>query len=126
MLWIYNTLQHVQQAMMSTREESYDSIFRALADSRRREILDLLRQRARTTGELCEQFSELDRCTVMQHLSVLESADLIIVKREGRLRWNYLNPVPIKQLHDRWIGRYADNAVDLLARMKREIEALDN
>src|SRR5690348_1946878 len=111
--------------MMSTREERYDYVFKALADSRRREILDLLKQRARTTGELCEHFGEIDRCTVMQHLSVLESADLIIVKREGRLRWNYLNPVPIKQLHDRWIGRYADNAVDLLARMKREIVALD-
>jgi DNA-binding transcriptional ArsR family regulator len=104
------------------REEKYDSIFKALGDSRRREILDLLKQRGRTTGELCEQFKQLDRCTVMQHLSVLEKADLIIVKREGRLRWNYLNPLPIKELHDRWIGSYADGAVGLLARMKREIE----
>ena len=111
---------------MSSREERYDSVFKALADSRRREMLDLLKQRARTTGELCEEFTKLDRCTVMQHLTVLEDADLIIVKREGRLRWNYLNPVPIKELHDRWIGRYADGAVDLLARMKREIEALDS
>ncbi|HET7405127.1 MAG TPA: helix-turn-helix domain-containing protein [Candidatus Bathyarchaeia archaeon] len=111
---------------MSSKEERYDVIFKALSDSRRREILDLLRQRAKTTGELCEQFRELDRCTVMQHLSVLENAELVIVKREGRLRWNYLNPVPIKEIHDRWIGRYADNAVDLLARLKREIEAIDN
>jgi DNA-binding transcriptional ArsR family regulator len=104
------------------REDKYDSIFKALGDSRRREILDLLKQRARTTGELCERFKQMDRCTVMQHLSVLEKADLIIVRREGRLRWNYLNPLPIKELHDRWIGTYADGAVDLLARMKREIE----
>ena len=104
------------------REEKYDSTFKALGDSRRREILDLLKHKARTTGELCEQFKQLDRCTVMQHLSVLEKADLIIVKREGRLRWNYINPLPIKELHDRWIGGYADGAVDLLARMKREIE----
>jgi DNA-binding transcriptional ArsR family regulator len=104
------------------REKNYDLIFKALGDSRRREILDLLKQRGRTTGELCEQFKQLDRCTVMQHLSVLEKADLIIVKREGRLRWNYLNPLPIKELHDRWIGSYADGAVDLLARMKQEIE----
>jgi DNA-binding transcriptional ArsR family regulator len=107
-------------------EANYDGIFKALGDSRRREILDLLKQRARTTGELCEHFKKMDRCTVMQHLSVLEKADLVIVKREGRLRWNYLNPLPIKELHDRWIGNYADNSVDLLARMKREIEALDN
>ena len=104
------------------REEKYDSVFKALADSRRREILDLLKLRARTTGELCEHFRQLDRCTVMQHLSVLEKADLVIVKREGRLRWNYINPLPIKELHDRWIGGYADSAVDMLARMKREIE----
>jgi DNA-binding transcriptional ArsR family regulator len=105
-----------------TREGQYDLIFKALADSRRREILDLLKERGRTTGELVECFKELDRCTVMQHLSVLEKADLVIVKREGRLRWNYINPLPIKELHDRWIGSYADGAVDLLARMKREIE----
>jgi DNA-binding transcriptional ArsR family regulator len=104
------------------KEAKYDLVFKALGDSRRREILDLLKERARTTGELVERFRQLDRCTVMQHLSVLEKADLIIVKREGRLRWNYMNPLPIKELHDRWIGDYADDAIDLLARMKREIE----
>ncbi len=104
------------------REDKYDLIFKALGDSRRREILDLLKERGRTTGELVEHFKQLDRCTVMQHLSVLEKADLIIVKRVGRLRWNYINPLPIRELHDRWIGRYADSTVDLLARMKHEIE----
>jgi len=104
------------------RDDKYDLIFKALGDSRRREMLDLLKDRARTTGELCERFRKLNRCTVMQHLRVLEKADLVIVKREGRLRWNYINPLPIKELHDRWIGSYADSAVDLLARMKREIE----
>ena len=105
-----------------TKEDKYDLVFKALGDSRRREILDLLKERARTTGELVKHFRQLDRCTVMQHLSVLEKADLVIVRREGRLRWNYINPLPIKELHDRWIGSYADGAVDLLARMKREIE----
>lgn len=105
-----------------SREDKYDVIFKALGDSRRREILDMLKARGRTTGELCEHFRQLDRCTVMQHLNVLEKADLLIVKREGRLRRNYINPLPIKELHDRWIGGYADSAVDLLARMKREIE----
>ena len=104
------------------REGKYDLIFKALGDTRRREILDLLKAKGRTTGELCEHFRQLDRCTVMQHLRVLEKADLVVVKREGRVRWNYINPLPIKELHDRWIGSYADNAVDLLARMKREIE----
>ena len=105
-----------------TKEDKHDPIFKALGDFRRREILDLLKERARTTGELIEHFKQMDRCTVMQHLSVLEKADLIIVKREGRLRWNYINPLPIKELHDRWIGGYADSAIDLLARMKHEIE----
>ena len=104
------------------REDRYDLVFKALGDSRRREILDLLKERGRTTGELVEHFRQLDRCTVMQHLSVLEKAELVIAKREGRLRWNYINPLPIKELHDRWIGGYADSAIDLLARMKREIE----
>jgi len=104
------------------KEDKSDTIFKALGDSRRREILDLLKERGRTTGELVEHFKHLDRCTVMQHLDVLENADLVIVKREGRLRWNYINPLPIKELHDRWIGRYADAAIDLLAHMKREIE----
>jgi len=102
---------------------SADRIFRALADRRRRRILDLLKSGPRTTGELCAHFPKLDRCTVMQHLGVLERADLVIVKREGRLRWNYLNPLPIKEIYDRWISPYASGAVELLARMKREIEA---
>ena len=85
-------------------------------------MLDLLKERPRTTGELCSRFRNLDRCTVMQHLRILEKAELVIVKREGRLRWNYLNAVPIKQIYDRWIGQYASQAVELLARMKSEIE----
>ncbi|HET7174750.1 MAG TPA: helix-turn-helix domain-containing protein [Gammaproteobacteria bacterium] len=97
-------------------------VFKALADGRRREMLDLLKQKARTTGELCLRFPKLDRCTVMQHLRVLEQAGLIVVRREGRHRWNYLNPLPIRELHDRWISGYAVGAVDLLARMRRDME----
>lgn len=104
---------------MSTREER---VFKALADGRRRRILDLLKSREMTTGDLCAKFPNLDRCTVMQHLGVLERAGLIIVKREGRLRWNYINPLPIKEIHDRWIAPHARGAVDLLARIKREVE----
>lgn len=100
-----------------------DLIFKALADSRRREILDLLRDGARTTGELCETFDGLDRCTVMQHIGVLEKAGLLISRREGRQRWNHLNVMPIKELHDRWISPYARASVDLLARLKRDLEA---
>jgi DNA-binding transcriptional ArsR family regulator len=85
-------------------------------------MLDLLKAEPLTTGELCSRFPELNRCTVMQHLGVLERADLIIVKREGRVRWNYINPLPIKAIHDRWISPHARGAVELLARMKRQME----
>ena len=97
-------------------------MFKALADARRRRILDLLRVRARTTGELCDHFAGLDRCTVMLHIGVLEKAGLLISRREGRVRWNHLNVMPLKELHERWISPYATAAVDLLARMKRDLE----
>ena len=101
-----------------------DPVFKALADSRRRTMLDLLKVGPKTTGEFVEHFEdELDRCTVMQHLGVLEEAGLVIARRRGRYRWNYLNPLPIKQIHDRWISRYAVQAVDLLARLKEQLEA---
>lgn len=106
---------------MSTDEKN-DRIFKALAASSRRAILDILKDQPQTTGDLCARFPALDRCTVMQHLKVLEAADLVIVKREGRERWNYLNPLPIKDIHDRWIGPYAARAVTLLGRLKDDLE----
>lgn len=95
----------------------------ALADDRRRKILDLLRDGPKTTGELCEHFRRVNRCTVMQHLGVLTAADLVIVKRSGRSRWNYLNAVPVQEIYDRWISRYARPSVELLTRLKRDLEA---
>jgi DNA-binding transcriptional ArsR family regulator len=105
-----------------SRRVADDRVFKALADSRRRRILDLLKSAPRTTGDLCTAFPQLDRCTVMMHLRVLEEAGLVAVKREGRLRWNFIDPVPIKEIYDRWISPYADNAVALLARLKRDLE----
>ena len=99
-----------------------DVIFKALADRRRREILDLIKDAPKTTGDLCAHFTEVDRCTVMQHLGVLERAELVIVKREGRHRWNYLNSVPIREIYDRWINKYASPNVELLANLKHELE----
>jgi DNA-binding transcriptional ArsR family regulator len=99
-----------------------ERVFKALADGRRRRMLDLLKGGPLTTGELCARFPQLNRCTVMQHLGVLERAGLIIVKREGRVRWNYINPLPIKAIHDRWISPHARGAVELLARIKRDME----
>lgn len=106
---------------MSSDKKS-DLIFKALAAPIRREILDALKDDPKTTGDLCARFDTVDRCTVMQHLKVLEGADLVVVKREGRERWNYLNPLPIKAIHDRWIGAYAARAVDMLDRLKSGLE----
>ena len=101
-------------------EPDDDLIFKALAHPRRRAMLDRLKHEAQTTGMLCETFADMDRCTVMQHLKVLENADLIITRREGRERWNHLNALPIKHIHDRWIGPHAARAADLLARIEAD------
>src|SRR4051812_39945844 len=102
---------------MST-ESSEDLIFKALAAPIRRRLLDRLKDNPQTTGELCTAFEPLDRCTVMQHLKVLEDADLIIAIRRGRERWNHLNPLPIRDIANRWIGPYAAFAVERLATLK--------
>lgn len=106
---------------MSSDAES-ERVFKALSSPTRRRILDEIRDRPLTTGDLCARFPELDRCTVMQHLKVLETADLVIPKREGRERWNHLNALPIKHIHDRWIGPYAAKATEVLDRLKSDLE----
>lgn len=113
MLYFYN--------MSSLAKE--EAVFKALADARRRRMLDLLKERPRTTGDLCARFRGLDRCTVMQHLGVLERAGLVIVKRRGRERWNYLDVAPIQAVYERWISRYAVHAAGMLARLKADLEA---
>jgi len=95
--------------------------FKALAAPTRRQILDILRDNPATTSDLCQRFPALDRCTVMQHLKVLEDADLVIATRKGRERWNYLNALPIKRIHDRWIGPYAERAVEALDRLEKRL-----
>jgi len=107
---------------MIKKLDKQDRIFRALGHATRREILDLLKTAPRTTGKVCAAFPRLDRCTVMQHLGVLERAGLVVPRTEGRLRWNVLNVLPIMQIHDRWIGPYAANAAGLLARLERDLQ----
>ena len=100
----------------------FDQVFKALAHPVRRQILDDLRDHPLTTGTLCAHFAELDRCTVMQHLKVLEDSDLVIAVRKGRERWNHLNPLPIHDIHERWIGPHAAAATGKLAKLKRDLE----
>ena len=103
-------------------EANQDRVFKALSAPLRRALLDALKDAPQTTGALCERFRPLDRCTVMQHLKVLEGADLIMVQRKGRERWNHLNPLPIRDIHERWIGDYAAFAVEKLAELKSQLE----
>ena len=102
--------------------ESFDRVFKALGHQVRRQILDDLKDQPLMTGTLVAHFPELDRCTVMQHLKVLEEADLIIPVRKGRERWNHLNVAPIQEIHERWIGPHAASASAKLAKLKREVE----
>lgn len=112
MLYFYN--------MMT--EDQEDMLFKALGHRARRRMLDLMKEGPQTTGALCEALPELDRCTVMQHLGVLEAAGLIIVERRGRERWNHLDALPIHAVHERWIGPYAAYAASKLNQLKHTVE----
>lgn len=98
-----------------------DAVFKALASATRRRLLDELRDGPRTSGQLCAALANLDRCTVMQHLKVLDEAGLVLVQRRGRERWNQLAPLPIKHIYDRWISWYAGPALALLDQLDRGI-----
>jgi DNA-binding transcriptional ArsR family regulator len=102
--------------------ERFNRILKALGNTQRRKILDLIKDHPRTTSDLCKLLDELDRCTVMQHLGVLEQADLVVVKHKGKYRWNYINLFPIKEIHDRWISNYSISSLELLSKLKSNLE----
>ena len=103
--------------------DELDPVWRALSNPIRRRMLDLLKEGPMTTGDLSERFPDLSRFAVMQHLGVLEEADLVLPVREGRSRYNYLNPVPIQQIYDRWVSAYMQPWTDALTSLKHELEA---
>ena len=99
-----------------------DLVFKALADTSRRFLLDLLHKRdGQTLGEL-EWELEMTRFGVMKHLKVLEEAGLVITRREGREKLHFLNAVPIRLIHDRWIDKYKEREVSALADLKTTLE----
>ena len=99
-----------------------DRVFKALADPTRRFLLDRLFERdGRTLTEL-ESEVEMTRFGVMKHLRVLEEAQLVVSRRSGREKLHYLNPVPIRLIHDRWIDKYTEHRVSALADLKAELE----
>ena len=100
----------------------FDPVFRALADPSRRLLLDRLFERdGRTLTELDAEL-EMTRFGVMKHLRVLEDAGLVVSRKQGREKLHFLNPVPIREIHDRWIDKYTERRVSALLDLKNELE----
>ncbi|GAA0613871.1 metalloregulator ArsR/SmtB family transcription factor [Sporichthya brevicatena] len=103
-------------------DDALGSVFKALADPTRRFLLDLLFARdGRTLTEL-ESELEMTRFGVMKHLKVLEDANLVVTRRSGREKLHFLNPVPIRQIHDRWIDKFTEQSVTALLDLKNSLE----
>jgi DNA-binding transcriptional ArsR family regulator len=102
---------------------SMDAVFKALADPTRRLLLDRLHARnGQTLGELCEEL-EMSRQAVTKHLRLLEEANLVAIQWRGREKLHFLNPVPINEIADRWIGKYERHRVRALADLKKALES---
>src|SRR5512144_1686032 len=99
-----------------------DDVFKALADPTRRELLDALFERDGQTLSELEQRFEMTRFGVMKHLKVLEGAGLVMTRRRGREKLHFLNAVPIRLIHDRWVSKYAQPWAATLTGLKRRIE----
>lgn len=100
-----------------------DEVFKALADDGRRRLLDALRDRdGRTLSEMCEVLPDMTRFGVMKHLRVLEDAHLVLAEKVGRTKVHHLNPVPIREIHDRWISHYAEPIVAGLLTLRDRAE----
>lgn len=99
-----------------------DLVFKALADPTRRFLLDQLFKRdGRTLTEL-ESSLEMTRFGVMKHLRVLEDAGLVVTRKDGREKLHFLNPVPIRLVHDRWIDKFTERRISALADLKAQLE----
>lgn len=98
-------------------------MWKALSSPHRRAILDALRDGPLTTTALCERLPELSRFAVMQHLGVLERASVVLVRREGRERWNELNAVPIQRELERWLSSFQQASASQLLAFERHLRA---
>lgn len=108
--------------MVTQYSNAADEIWKAIADGKRRKIVDALAAGRMSTGEIVQLFPSVGRTGVLKHISVLEKADLIIVKREGRVRWNYLNPAPIKRACNPWVRKHVERISSSIARLKKIAE----
>ena len=100
-----------------------DAVFKALADPTRRRLLDSLHARSgQTLNQLCEQSPDMTRQAVTKHLAILEAANLVATKKQGREKLHYLNPVPINQIAERWIGKFELGRLQALSALKGALE----
>jgi DNA-binding transcriptional ArsR family regulator len=101
---------------------SMDAVFKALADESRRKLLDRLHKKnGQSLGELCEGL-DMSRQAVTKHLGILEAANLIATKKEGREKLHFINPVPIFDIADRWIGKFERGRLRALSDLKKDLE----
>ncbi|MDP9043465.1 MAG: helix-turn-helix domain-containing protein [Pseudomonadota bacterium] len=102
-----------------------DLLFKALADTSRRELLDRLHAHdGQTLNELCEHL-DMTRQGVTQHLNVLETANLVVTLRSGREKLHFLNPVPLHEIYERWIAKFEKTRLKALSTLKRQLEKSD-
>jgi len=112
--------------MNADADSAADKVFKALADPGRRLLLDRLHaEDGQTLGRLCERMG-MTRQAVTKHLKVLEGASLVTAVRQGRERRHYLNPVPIQEIADRWIGKFERGRLRALADLKAQLEGQDD
>jgi DNA-binding transcriptional ArsR family regulator len=105
---------------------SMDAVFRALADESRRHLLDRLHARnGQTLSDLCEDLT-MSRQAVTKHLAILEAANLVATRRHGREKLHFLNPVPINEIAERWIGKFERGRLAALSGLKRQLEGKDD
>ncbi|MGP4078563.1 SRPBCC domain-containing protein [Pseudalkalibacillus sp. R45] len=107
---------------INEKTDELSTTFKALSHPIRRKILDFLNNGPLSTGDLDEKFPDVTRYAVMKHLSMLESAKLITIRRVGRVRMNYLNAVPLRQIYDRWVNKYEGRNASSLITLKEKIE----
>jgi DNA-binding transcriptional ArsR family regulator/uncharacterized protein YndB with AHSA1/START domain len=103
-------------------DEDLSTVFKALGHPIRRQILDILKQSPRTTGELDEYFPEVTRYAIMKHLRILEEGNLVVVRREGKYKRNFLNAVPLQEMHKRWVGKYMQSTASSLLNLRSAVK----
>jgi DNA-binding transcriptional ArsR family regulator len=108
--------------MFTRVDDDGDQVFKALADPTRRHLLDRLFERDGRTLTDLEADLTMSRFGVMKHLRVLEEARLVVTRRSGREKLHFLNPVPIRLVHDRWIDKFTERRVSALADLKKQLE----